>query len=91
MLTHGSCCIEYLNNSIISLGVFMSVFAERLKELRKEKGLTQSQVGVHLGMSQQNYRRWEVGERSPSGETLIKLADYFDVSIDYLVGRKNEK
>ena len=69
----------------------MSVFAEKLKELRKEKGLTQSQVGVHLGMSQHNYRRWEVGERSPSGETLIKLADYFDVSIDYLVGRKNEK
>lgn len=69
----------------------MSVFAERLKELRKEKGLTQSQVGVHLGMSQQNYHRWEVGERSPSGETLINLADYFDVSIDYLVGRKNER
>lgn len=69
----------------------MSVFAERLKELRKEKGLTQSQVGVHLGMSQQNYRRWGVVERSPSGETLIKLADYFDVSTDYLLGRKSEK
>ncbi|WP_278228469.1 helix-turn-helix domain-containing protein [Lactococcus lactis] len=66
-------------------------FAERLKELRKEKGLTQQKVADSLNISQPNYRRWEVGERSPSGETLIKLADYFDVSIDYLVGRKNEK
>lgn len=83
--------LNYLINRKENMKKNNQKFAERLKELRKEKGLTQSQVGAHLGMSQQNYRRWEVGERSPSGETLIKLADYFDVSIDYLVGRKNEK
>ncbi|MDT3325419.1 MAG: helix-turn-helix domain-containing protein [Bacillota bacterium] len=69
----------------------MSVFAERLKELRKEKGLTQQKVADILNISQPNYRRWESGERRPSVETLVMLADYFDVSTDYLVGRKNEK
>ena len=69
----------------------MSVFAERLKELRKEKRLTQQKVADSLNISQPNYRRWESGERRPSVETLLMLADYFDVSIDYLVGRKNER
>ncbi|KSU30842.1 transcriptional regulator Cro/CI family [Lactococcus lactis subsp. lactis] len=69
----------------------MSVFAERLKELRKGKGLTQQKVADSLNISQPNYRRWESGERSPSVETLIMLADYFDVSIDYLLGRKSER
>ncbi|MCI1072163.1 helix-turn-helix domain-containing protein [Lactococcus lactis] len=69
----------------------MSVFAERLKELRKEKGLTQQKVADILNISQPNYRRWESGESRPSVETLVMLADYFDVSTDYLVGRKNEK
>lgn len=41
----------------------MSVFAERLKELRKEKGLTQQNVADSLNISQPNYRRWESGER----------------------------
>lgn len=69
----------------------MSVFAERLKELRKEKGLTQQKVADSLNISQPNYRRWESGERRPSVETLVMLADYFEVSIDYLLTRKNQK
>ncbi|MDG4965498.1 helix-turn-helix domain-containing protein [Lactococcus lactis] len=69
----------------------MTIFAERLKELRKGKGLTQQKVADSLNISQPNYRRWESGERSPSVETLIMLADYFDVSIDYLLGRKSER
>ena len=69
----------------------MSVFAERLKELRKEKGLTQQKVADSLNISQPNYRRWESGERLPSVETLVMLADYFEVSIDYLLTRKNQK
>lgn len=68
----------------------MSVFAERLKELRKEKGFIQSQVAKDLGIKQPNYHQWESEKRSPSGKTLIRLADYFEVSIDYLVGRKNK-
>ena len=69
----------------------MSVFAERLKELRKEKGLTQQKVADSLNISQPNYRRWESGERRPSVETLVMLADYFNVSTDYLLGRKKER
>lgn len=59
----------------------------RLKELRLERGLTQQKVAESLNVSQPNYRRWETGERSPSSETLKKLADYFNVSTDFLLGR----
>lgn len=83
--------LNYLINRKENMKKNNQKFAERLKELRKEKGLTQKEVGEQLGMTQANYQKWESGKSSPSGETLIKLADYFDVSIDYLVGRKNEK
>ncbi|MDT2860557.1 helix-turn-helix transcriptional regulator [Lactococcus lactis] len=83
--------LNYLINRKENMKKNNQKFAERLKELRKINGLTQSQVAYGLGTKQPVYHRWETGERSPSIETLIKLADYFDVSIDYLVGRKNEK
>ncbi|WP_257140847.1 helix-turn-helix domain-containing protein [Lactococcus lactis] len=60
---------------------------DRLKELRLERGLTQQKVADRLNVSQPNYRRWETGERSPSSETLKKLADFFNVSTDFLLGR----
>lgn len=60
----------------------------RLKELRKAKGLTQHQLANELGISQQAYARYEKGDREPKISTLIKLADYFDVSVDYLIGHK---
>lgn len=69
----------------------MSVFAEKLKELRKEKDLTQKEIANKLGVSRVAYTNWENGNREPNIERLVKLADYFDVSIDYLVGRKNER
>lgn len=69
----------------------MSVFAERLKELRKDKGLTQKELGEDLGMTQSNYQKWEGEKSSPSGDTLVRFANYFNVSIDYLVGRKNQR
>ena len=83
--------LNYLINRKENMKKNNQKFAERLKELRKEKGLTQSQVAYDLGTKQPIYHQWESEKRSPSIETLLKLADYFDVSIDYLVGRNNER
>ena len=83
--------LNYLINRKENMKKNNQKFAERLKELRKEKGLTQQKVADSLNISQPNYRRWESGERSPSGETLIMLADYFNVSTDYLLSRKKER
>jgi len=62
-------------------------FPTRLKKLRADHHLTQKQVYETIGMSSLGYQRYEYGERKPSFDMLIALADYFDVSIDYLVGR----
>ena len=63
-------------------------FAERLRELRASRGLTQKDVYTAIGLSPIVYQRYEYG-RSPSYEKLLSLADYFKVSLDYLVGRSN--
>lgn len=70
-------------------GIVMS-FSERLVELRKSRGLTQKQVYEGVSMSMLGYQRYEYGEREPSFQKLIALADYFDVSLDYLVGRSDD-
>lgn len=64
----------------------MGVFSERLKEIRLEKGLTQTQLAQKTNMSQAGIAKWETGHRTPSVEGLIALAKFFGVSIDYLVG-----
>ena len=65
----------------------MEIFQKRLIELRKINGLTQRKVAEHLQMSQPSYIRYENGKSEPTLANLIKLADYFDVSLDYLLGR----
>ena len=59
----------------------------RLKELRESKGLTQKQVADIIGYSVLSYARYEKAEREPDIATLKKLADYFDVSVDYIICR----
>ena len=66
----------------------MATFSERLKELRKEKNITQKQVADAVGIAERNYRRLEA-DNSPNVKTLNSLADFFDVSVDYLLGRVN--
>lgn len=66
----------------------MTIFTERLKELRKEKGYTQEQMANILEIGQSAYAKWENDRTEPSFENLIKLVDFFDVSIDWLFGRK---
>lgn len=68
----------------------MTTLNERLKDLRISKGLSQKQLSSEIGVSDRNYQRYEYGEREPVASTLIALADYFDVSIDYLVGRTDD-
>ncbi len=63
----------------------------RLKELRKERQISQLKLALDLSMNQNTISRYENLEREADYNTLIKFADYFNVSLDYLLGRKNEK
>jgi len=66
-----------------------NVFGKRLKELRTQSGLTQAKLAQAVSLHQTSISFWELGTREePNMSSLISLADYFDVSIDYLVGRK---
>ena len=59
----------------------------RLKELRKKKGISQLRLAIDLNTTQNTISRYETGEREPGIIELIKIADYFHVSVDYLIGR----
>lgn len=61
-------------------------FSAQLQKLRKERGATQEQLANHLGVSPQAVSKWENGSY-PDGDLLPRIADFFDVSIDYLYGR----
>jgi len=61
----------------------------RLKQLRENMGFSQEQVAEKIGISRNSVYNYETGERKPDSDILIKYADLFDVSIDYLVGRSN--
>ena len=62
----------------------------RIKELREYKNLSQIEVANAINTSQRNISRWENEENEITCSFIIKLADYFDVSIDYLLGREND-
>ena len=66
----------------------MTIFTERLKELRLKKGLTQTELGEKVGVKQNTFTNWEKGKREPSFENLIKLSDLLEVSLDWLFGRE---
>jgi transcriptional regulator with XRE-family HTH domain len=63
----------------------------RIRDLREDKDLTQTQIAKMLGMSQTGYSKYETGENDIPTAILIKLADYYDVSTDYLLNRTNIK
>lgn len=67
----------------------MERYPVRLKELRKAKGMKQSDLADFLNLTTRHYQEIEYGKINLSMTTLIKLADYYNVSIDYLVGRSN--
>lgn len=63
----------------------------RLKELRNEKGVLQKDIAKFLKISTTAYGYYEQGKRSPDPETINKLSDYFNVSVDYLLGKSDIK
>lgn len=85
------------NNSLFEISIEMSQNVKynlvgginmlKLKELREKKGLLQKDVANYLKIARNTYSQYEIGAREPDIITLISLADYFGVSIDYLVGR----
>lgn len=64
---------------------------ERLKELRTARGLLQKDVAAVLGIDRTTYVKYEKGQSEPSFDILAKLADYFGVSVDYLLGKTDIK
>lgn len=68
-----------------------NVFSIRFKTLRAEKGLSQQILSDKLKISKSSINMYERGEREPSFTTLISIADFFDVDIDYLLGRQDKK
>ncbi|MBQ8284053.1 MAG: helix-turn-helix transcriptional regulator [Clostridia bacterium] len=64
-------------------------FAERLRTLRRENDLTQEKLADILQVTQRKISYWESGKFEPDLISLWKIADFFDISIDILIGRKN--
>ena len=66
-------------------------FSERLVTLRRTRNITQKQLAAELNLSELAIQNYEAQRRKPAFDILIALADYFDVSLDYLVGRSDIK
>ena len=75
----------------MSRGEWVILFTDRLFMLRKESGLTQQQVANIIQTTLRQYQRFEKGEQKPGYDNLLKLADCFQVSLDYLTGRSSSK
>ena len=69
---------------------YRNIFSARLHDLRKQSGLSQKALSEILGVTDAAVTLLEKAKRSPSFEVLTALADYFDVSLDYLVGRSDD-
>lgn len=65
--------------------------SERLKELRKERNLRQEDIAAALRLGISTYCRYEQGKREPTASVLINIADYYNVSVDYLLGRRERR
>lgn len=74
---------------MIQKGELMSIFSDRLAELRKKRGLTQQQIADELSVNRVTYTNWEKGNREPSFENLIKLAGILGTTSDYLLGKSD--
>lgn len=68
----------------------MKTFISKLKELREEKGIQQKELAEILNVSKSTVSGWEVGRNEPNQEMLIKIATYFDVTTDFLLGKEDD-
>jgi transcriptional regulator with XRE-family HTH domain len=69
----------------------LASFSERLKQLREERGLLQRELAETLKLSRVTVTNYEKGKRFPEADLLVKLADHFNVSVDYLIGRDGQE
>ncbi|MDU3677810.1 MULTISPECIES: helix-turn-helix domain-containing protein [Clostridium] len=69
----------------------MITLADRLKELRKSNKLTQSELGKILGVGKTTISMYETGNSTPNDEIKLKISEYFNISVDYLLGKTNIK
>ncbi len=69
----------------------MTKLHERMLQLRNEKHLSQEKAAEAQGISYRSYRRYESGEREPDVSTLVRMADFYGITTDYLLGRSDEK
>lgn len=69
----------------------VQMLPEKLKALRNEMGISQASLADTLGLSQQAIGKWETGNSEPDTDMLIKLASLFNVSVDYLLGRTEDR
>lgn len=65
------------------------ILAQRLRECRKKKGLSQMQVATYCDITEKAYQNYELMTREPRIEILVRIADLFEVSLDYLTGRSD--
>lgn len=68
-----------------------TIFQIRLQKLREEKHISRARMSERCGLEQSAIRRYERGEREPKLSTLIQIADFFGVTLDYLAGRTDKK
>lgn len=77
---------------VLIVFVFLeALFMERLRQLREEKKMTQLRLGLEVGVSQETISGYEINKAVPPADMLIKLADTLNTSVDYLLGRTDEK
>lgn len=69
----------------------MEILAKNLLELRKNRKMSRHAVADAIGISAKTYERYESGEREPTATTLAALADFFEVSVDSLLGRTDQR
>ena len=83
----------YIDQTVLSRAErgFMEILAQRLCALRKERKLSRKDVSERLEIAERTYQRYENAEREPTASVLIKMADFYGVTIDYLVGRTEER
>lgn len=92
-----NCSLDYLfglsniNNSNLNKNIDLKILPQRLLEVRKERGLTQEQLSKDVGFHQRTYAHYEDGSRVPTTFKLFYIALYYNISLDYLVGKTNKK
>lgn len=67
------------------------IMTNRIRELRKQRGITMKQLGEVVDLAESTISQYETGKREPDNETLLKISEYFGVTVGYLLGAESEK